>query len=137
MPDILSKFFLIYVYFNIPPIISFVPFHTPVVMFLFSILITPLFRYNKIKIILFFNLGAMSHFLFDLTMKHFTHVGTRLFFPFTTKNYTLNLIWPDSSIYVLIVSLFVYISIRILKKNIRFKDINIKQSLKNIFQKNK
>jgi len=117
-PDLLSKFHLIYVYFSLPSTISFVSFHTPLMLFILSILIAFLFRYDKLKTILFFNIGALSHFLSDLTIRHFAGIGTRLFFPFTNKNYSLNLIWPEESLYVLIVSLIVYVSIRIIKKNI-------------------
>ena len=118
--DVLSKFFLIYVYFNLPTIISFVPFHTPFVMLLLSILIAPLFKYNKIKTVLLFNLGSMSEFLSDLTMKHFGVLGTRLLYPFSTENYTLNLIWPNDSFYILIGTAFVYLAIIFLKKS-RFR----------------
>ena len=118
VPDLLSKFHLIYLYFGLPPYISFVSFHTPFMAFLLSILIAPLFRYDKLKTILFFNLGSMSHFLSDLTIKHFTITGTRLFFPISNQNYTLNLIWPEQSIYVLIASLFIYVVIKIFKNRV-------------------
>ena len=117
-PDILSKFYLIYFYFNLPPIISFVPFHTQVMMFLLSIVIAPLFRQDNVKIILLFNLGAMSHILADLTMKHFTVMGSRIFFPFDMSNYTLNLIWPDDSLFILLGCFVIYIIIRSIKGNL-------------------
>ena len=118
-PDLLSKFHLLYLHLGLQSPISFNLFHTPFIVFLISILIAPLFKYNKLKIILFFNIGAMSHFLSDLAMKHFTVIGTRLFFPFSNSNYTLNLIWPEQSIYILIVSLIIYIIIKFVKKNIK------------------
>ena len=116
LPDILAKMQLVYLYLPIPPLVSFVSFHTPIMLFLISIIISPLFKHDKFKTILFINLGTMSHFLSDLTIKHFAVIGTRIFYPFTNTNYTLNLIWPEQSIYILIGSLLVYIFIRIVKK---------------------
>jgi hypothetical protein len=115
MPDLVAKIYLLYFYFGIPATISFVSFHSPIMMFLLSILIAPLFKYDKLKTFIFFNIGSASHFLSDLTMRHFTVSGTRLFFPFSFNNYTINLIWPEDSIYILIVSLFIYIIIKISK----------------------
>jgi len=98
LPDILSKMHLLYFYLSIPPLVSFVSFHTPFMIFIISIIIAPFFMHDKYKTILFINLGAASHFLTDLTMKHFTTiVGTRLFYPLTTKNFTLNLLWPENA----------------------------------------
>ena len=114
-PDLLSKMNLIYLYFKIPALVSFVSFHTPFMSLLLSMLIAPLFNYDKAKIILYFNLGSVSHYLSDLTIKHFTEVGTRLFFPFVNKNYTLNLVWPNHSIYILVGSIIVYLIVILAK----------------------
>lgn len=116
LPDLLSKGHLIYLHLGMAPSFSFVPFHTPAMIFLISLLIAPMFRYSKSKTIFLINLGALSHFLSDLTMKHFAIIGSRLFFPFSMSNYTLNLIWPEKSIYILIASLMIYILIRFIKK---------------------
>jgi len=131
-PDFLSKIFLIYLHLGLQTPISFGIFHTPFLMLLVSVLIAPLFRYDKLKIILYFNLGAVSHFLSDMTMKHFTGQGTRIFYPITSQNYTFNLIWPEQSIYILIASLAVYLSIKIIKKN-KGEDWNIFKSIKKYF----
>ena len=116
LPDLLSKWFLIYVHFGIAPSISFVIFHTPIMVFLISLLIAPAFRYNQSKVIGLINLGALSEILSDLTMKHFAIVGSRIFFPFSNANYTFNLIWPEQSIYILIGSFITYLLIRFIKK---------------------
>jgi len=121
-PDILSKIPVLYFYLGTSPPFSFISFHTPIMWLLLSILIAPLFKYDKLKTILFINIGTMSHFLSDLTIKHFAIIGTRLFFPFSSKNYTLNLIWPEQSVYILIASLVVYFVIRYVKRNILFKN---------------
>ena len=114
-PDILSKIQLVYLHFKLPAVISFVSMHTPVMFFLLSILIALLFKFDRVKAVILLNIGAMSHFLSDLTMKHFTILGTRLFYPFSNKNYTFNLIWPEQSIYILISSFFVYLIIIFVK----------------------
>ena len=119
-PDLLAKSYLIYLHLGMHSPFSLTLLHAPFMIFLLSILIAPLFKYDKLKTILFFNIGAMSHFLADLTMKHFTVQGTRLFYPFTSKNFTLNLIWPEQSIYILIVSLFIYFIIKFVKKNTKY-----------------
>ena len=84
--------------------------------FLISILIAPLFVYKKSKTILLFNIGALSHFASDLSMRHFVIVGTRLFYPITNKNFTLNLIWPEQSFFILFSAVIIYTAVRILKK---------------------
>lgn len=116
MPDIFSKLDIIYFFLGKMPIISFASFHTPLMCFLSSILISSLFMYNKIKAVLLLSLGSMSHFLADLAIRHFNEFGTRFLFSFSMKNYTLNLIWPEQSIYILILSLFVYLLIIFVKQ---------------------
>ena len=125
VPDILSKIHLAYFYLGIPEIVIFNSFHTPIMVFLFSLLIAPLFMYDKIKTVLFFNIGGMSHFLTDLTMKHFVIIGSRLLFPFSNKNYTFNLVWPEQSLYILIGSLIVYLTIRFVKKHLCVRKLKL------------
>ena len=125
LPDLIAKMDLVIFYLGIERFISFTLFHTPAMVFLLSILIARLFRYSKFKTVILINLGSLSHFLIDLTMKHFTPVGTRLFFPLTSKNYYVGLIWPEQSIYLLLVSILLYAIIRMYK-----------QSLKNPFRLN-
>lgn len=115
-PDLLSKLDLIYFYFDIPKVIQFSSFHTPMMMLLVSILIAPLFRYSGIKTIIGFNIGSMSHFLLDLVNRHFSRSGTRFLFPFSLHNYTLNLIWSDDTIFVLGAVILIYVVLIYLKK---------------------
>lgn len=115
MPDLISKIFLLFFLFRIWDHISFTAFHTPIVCFLLIILIAPLFKYDKVKTIFLINLGLITHFLSDLTIRHFTS-GMDLFFPFSMKYYKLDLIWPEQSIYVLISSLIIYFIIKVIKR---------------------
>lgn len=115
-PDLLSKLDLIYFYFNIPKVMQFSSFHTPMMMVLVSILIVPLFRYSGIKTVISFNIGSVSEFLSDLIIRHFSKSGTRFLFPFSLHNYTLSLIWSDDTIFVLAAVILIYISLIYLKK---------------------
>ena len=115
-PDLLAKIHLVYYYLGINPGILFSSFHTPLMLFLVSLLLAPLFLYDSIKFLIAFNIGSVSEILSDLTMKHFTISGSRLFFPFSMKNYTLNWIWPEQSIYVLVALLTVYFALSAIKK---------------------
>ncbi len=115
IPDLLSKVFLLYFYLDTFKDLSFSSFHTPLVCFILTILIAPLFKYDKVKTVFLINIGLITHFLSDLTMRHFTS-GMNLFFPLSIKSYKLDLIWPEQSIYVLIASLVVFIIIKIIKK---------------------
>lgn len=130
LPDLLSKLHLIYLYFWIPLQISFISFHTPFMIFMLSLLISPLFMHNQLKTVLFINLGSMSHFLSDLMIKHFTVSGTRMLFPFSNQNYTLNLIWPEQSIYVLVLCSLIYALIKLAKKDTAFRSIKSYLNLK-------
>ena len=115
MPDLISKLFLLSFYLGFNVFFSLGSFHTPIMCFLLSFLIAPLFRYDRIKTVLLINLGLITHFLSDLTMRHFTS-GQRLFFPFSMEVYRVDLLWPEQSIYIIMVSLIIYILIRIAKK---------------------
>ena len=116
LPDILSKGYLLLFYLDIPNSISFISFHTPFMAFLMSILIVPFFRYNKVKTVLYFNIGCLSHFVIDMLNKHFTNIGTRIFYPLSNKNYSLGMVWPDDFLLFLIPSIIIYLSILIFKK---------------------
>jgi len=115
VPDILAKIHLAYFYVGIEQPLTFVHFHTPLMAFLLSVVIAPLFQYKMFTTILYFNMGSISHFLADFPIKHFTEVGTIFFFPFSTKGYTLNWVWPEQSIYIFITTLLVYLLIKAVK----------------------
>lgn len=115
LPDLISKFFLLFFYFGILANLSLESFHTPLMCFLLVIITAPLFKYDRAKTVFLINVGLATHFLSDLTMRHFTS-GMRLFFPFSMSVYRIDLIWPEQSIYFLIFSLIVYILIKLVKK---------------------
>ncbi len=117
LPDIFPKLFLATIFIPFPEINYNLlgAFHTPFIFFLLSILITPLFRYDWEKIILWLNIGAISHFLADALLRHFD-AGVRLLFPLSLKHYTLNLVWPDQSYFILVPALILYLAIKLAKR---------------------
>lgn len=118
LPDILVKLVLLRLFLPIPNIDYSIlgSGHTPFVFLLFSILICPLFHYDYLKIIMWLNVGALSHFLADATLHHIFDGGVRLFYPLTTKMYTLSLIWPNDTYWLAIFLIFVYLGIIGFKK---------------------
>lgn len=116
IPDILGKFQLILFYLGIPQFLFFGSFHTPLMSILVGILVAPLFFYDNFKTIVFINIGVISHFVADVALRHFNDTGMMLLFPFSMKNYSLNLIWPEQSLYVLFVTFGIYAIIKIIKK---------------------
>lgn len=120
LPDIFAKLVLLRLFLPIPNLDYSIlgSGHTPFVFFLFSILICPLFRYDYLKIILWLNLGALTHLLADATLHHISDGGVRLLYPLTTKTYTLSLIWPDDTYWLALFLAIIYFGIRGFKKYI-------------------
>lgn len=117
MPDLFPKLVLIRLLIPIPAIDYHIlsAFHTPFVLFLATLLIAPLFRYNYWKVVLWITIGTTSHFLSDALLRHFIG-GVNLFYPVLLKHYTLNLVWPDQSYLILIPTVIFYLLIIIYKK---------------------
>lgn len=116
LPDVLTKLSLAFFYMDAAKNFTLSSFHTPVMCFLIAIAITPLFKYNRLKVFYLVSIGVISHFLADLTLKHLTG-GMRLFFPFSSNTYILNWMWPEQSFYFILVSLAVYLFILIYKNS--------------------
>ena len=131
LPDILPKIILLGLFFALPDFNYeiFNAFHIPFVLFLVTLLIAPLFRYDYWKVVLLINIGVISHFLADALLRHFSTAGVRLLYPFKFKAYSANLVWPDQSYFILIPAIIVYIAIILLKKKYSAKDIK-KESVK-------
>lgn len=117
LPDIVIKLGLLGIFISLPVFFyDFVSvFHTPIVVFLLSIIIAPIFRYNRLRTLILINFGSVQHFLADLTMKHFEG-GIPLLFPFSSKLYSLNLIWPEESLFVLVWVFVIYLIILVHKR---------------------
>lgn len=120
MPDLISKFFLLSFYSGFSFGIGLDSFHTPIVTFLLAVFIAPLFRYDRLKTTLLITLGLATHFLSDLTIRHFTS-GMRLLFPLSMVPHRLDWIWPEQSIYVLIATFAVYYFIKVIKNSVTSK----------------
>lgn len=122
LPDILPKTSLIFFHLGIPKIFSFSIFHTPLVASLIGILIAPLFLYNRIKASILIIIGVMGHILADLTLRGYAG-GMSIFFPFSAKGYSLNLLWPEQSLYFLLACLLAYAVIKTIKRMIKLRHI--------------
>ena len=116
LPDFLSKLHLIFFYLGISEYLTFSLLHTPMMVFLVILLIAPLFRYSQKKVVLWLGLGAVTHFVFDVTMRHF-EAGMHLFYPFTFTMYSLNWIWPNDSFYLMGGSLLAYFLLLLYRNN--------------------
>ena len=117
LPDILPKLVLVRLFVEIPNLSykTFDAFHTPFILFLATLLIAPLFRYDQRKVVFWLNLGAISHFLSDALLRSFLG-GVRLLYPFSSQRYTLNLVWPNESYLIALPALAVYLIILIVKQ---------------------
>ncbi len=99
LPDILVKLTLVRLFLPLPNIDYSIlgALHVPFVFFLFTLVVAPLFRYHYGRIVLWLNLGAMSHFLSDALLRHLAGGGVRLFYPLSLNYYTASVIWPEQS----------------------------------------
>jgi len=78
----------------------FVNFHSPFVVFWFSVLISQFFQKDRRKIFFLLSSGAIFHFILDFFQKHIEPVYFWLF-PFSWQKYEIGLFWSDSSIYAI------------------------------------
>lgn len=121
LPDFIGRIYLVGLILSLPPgiqdyIIWFgMPGHTLIGMFLLALAATPLFNYDFKKTLQLISIGLTSHILADLTTKHFMG-GITIFFPFTAKNYTLNVLWQEQFYIVLISSALVLLLIKGVKR---------------------
>lgn len=119
IPDILPKLVLLRLLIPIPEVSTGIlkSLHTPFILFLFTLLVAPLFKYDYKKVVLWLNLGTLSHFLFDFTLRHLhPNSGMRLLYPFSLEKFSLNLVWPEQSYFILIPALCIYVGIILFKR---------------------
>lgn len=86
---------------------SLQPLHTPIGAILLSISVSSLFNKKAIVPLL---LGVSSHFLLDLTIWRLGG-GLLVFFPFSWKGYSLDLLWPEQfyiPLFFSLLFLFIY-----------------------------
>lgn len=118
LPDLLPKLVLLRLIIPIPELnyTLLSAFHTPFVLFLVTLLIAPLFRYRYRAVVALITLGALTHFLSDALLRHFSG-GVALLYPLSLKHYTLNLVWPEQSYLILLPALLIYGLIHFIKWN--------------------
>lgn len=118
LPDMIIKFELLSLILPIDKyfINSFLlPFHTPIGMFLFTILLVPFFNFDHYKTYLSLFIGWSSHLMLDTTNKHMIIGENQLFFPFSWKNFEFSLFWPNQYYYIILILIFVLIAILLIK----------------------
>lgn len=129
LPDILSKLVLLQFFVPILDLnLKFLrAFHVPFVLFLLTLIAAPVFKYDYRKVIFWLNLGILSHFLSDLMLRHLSPTsGMMLFYPFSSAGFSLNLVWPDQSYFILIPALLLYFAIILIKRY--YHQINISRN---------
>lgn len=118
LPDILVKLELLSVFFPVDKYAItwlFNPLHTPLGMALFSLLLVPLFNFDKYKTYFLLFIGWCSHLLSDLLNKHILLGQNLLLFPFSWQNFELGLVWPDQYYLILVPVAAIYAIILIHK----------------------
>lgn len=126
LPDIIFKGVILGNLFSIPLTNLYwflMPFHLPTGAFLFTVFLTPFFRYNQKKVFILITIGWISHLLADLTAKYlylFTNEQALLLFPFSWKSFSFNLVWPEKYYLVLILSVIIYFTIIVFRKFNKF-----------------
>ena len=78
----------------------FTNFHSPFIVFWFSLLISQFFQKDRRKIFFILLSGAGFHFILDFFQRHVEPVYFWLF-PFSWKRWEIGLFWADSSIYAI------------------------------------
>jgi len=119
LPDILPKLVLLRLLIPLPDLnlSLFKASHIPFVLFLLTLIVAPLFRYDYKKVVLLLNLGTLSHFIADSLLRHLQPSGIRWLYPFSTQRIGLSLVWPEQSYYILIPAVLFYMGIVLLKKH--------------------
>ncbi len=118
LPDILVKLELLSIFFPIDKYAItwiFNPLHTPLGIVLFSLLLLPLFDFDKPKAYFLLFIGWSSHLIADLVNKHILLGQNLLLFPFSWENFELGLVWPDQYYIILLPLTIIYSAILIHK----------------------
>jgi len=104
LPDLVKPFYLLKTYLGLDLIGFSVPLATPVGAFLVAGLASTLFpRRRWTRAFGFLSIGVIIHLIWD-SMLHPLGGGQLILFPFSFKQYSLGLIWSDSILPLLIVS---------------------------------
>ena len=118
LPDLLVKLVLVKLFLPIPNIDYSLlgAFHVPFVFLLSTFLLATWFRYSYWHIVLWLNLGALTHFLSDALLRHLAGGGVRLLYPLSLEYYTLGGVWPEQSYLIFIPALLLYGLIKLTKR---------------------
>ena len=116
LPDFLVKIYLLNYFFYIGPNIIFVTqlYHSPVMGFIISGLLVPLFKYDWKKTYLYITAGFMLHLAADSFTKQY-YDGI-LLYPFSHSFFSFNWLWADKYWIVMVPLIAAYAAIRLYKK---------------------
>ena len=117
LPDLILKSELLQIFFPLGDRLYwvFMPLHTPIGLLLMSLLILPLFDYDRKKSFLLITLGWISHLLSDMLTKHFL-IGEFLLFPFSWKTFGFGMIWPEEFYMILLPLIIIYAAVLVVKR---------------------
>ncbi len=122
LPDFFFKITTLGIFISIPVTEiywSLLPFHIPLGSLFFTLIITPLFRFNYFTTLLLIAVGFITHYASDAFFKSFLiNPQAMLFWPFSWKQFSLNLLWSNQYYIILIITLVIYILIKIFKINL-------------------
>lgn len=130
LPDLLTKFLMVEKWIPLSEGFSVLTaFHSPFILFLFILLIAPLFRISYRSVVLALSLGTASHILSDFMLHHLDPgSGIMLFYPFSFVRFSLGWVWPEQPYFILIPLLLVYLGLILIKKYLKERVLWFKTS---------
>jgi hypothetical protein len=118
LPDLLLKFKMLSL-FNLVSegnvFWALVPFHSPAGLLLLTVLIIPIFRFDKIKAFSLISIGWVSHILVDITHRHIMYTSMYVLIPFSWANIELKWLWPDKYYVILAITIVAYVLVKVIK----------------------
>ena len=118
LPDFVVKIYVFSFFFHLSDSLLFVShlYHSPLMAFIIPALLTPLFKYDWKKTYILITGGFLLHLLADSLGKYYTSYSEWIMlYPFTTKFFSFNILWPEQYWIVLPISLVIYMSICFIK----------------------
>ena len=129
LPDFFFKISTLGLFFNIPTIDIYwilLPIHQPLGALFLTFIVMILFRFDYISTILLITIGWVTHFASDILFKTFLiNTQAMLLFPFSWRSFNLNLLWGEKYYIILIITLIVYILVRLLKNYSNFSGLKL------------
>lgn len=94
---------------------ALLPFHAPAGCLLLTVLILPLFKFDKVKAFSLISIGWASHILADITNWHIMYTSMYVLMPFSWANIELKWLWPDQYYIILAITTVSYVLVKVIK----------------------